>query len=180
MAAGRRGTEDITARMLPALTRVMAPDDKVVASTIAFRTMFLASYLVIMMALLLGFFAAVVLAGVLSVAVPILVAGGLLNLVWVTGQLSLFLAVTEQQVICYGVAYRLVTLAARPSRLVLSAPRPAVTATPGHSGPLGRRLRITAPGVSLDLLIGTRADLRPDAAQVITALQAGTTGHPAD
>jgi hypothetical protein len=47
---------------------------------------------------------------------------------------------------------------------------------PERSGPLGRRLRITAPGVSLPtLLLGGRADLRRDAAEVITAL-AGVLG----
>lgn len=174
MAAGRRDTEDILARMAPALARVMGPDDKVVASTIAVRATFLRGYLVIMMALLLGFVAAVVLSRQTAVLLIFVAAGSLLNLAWFTGRVSLFLAATQQQVICYGMAYG-ASMTARPGRLVLSAPLPAVTATAGRSGPLGRRLRLTAPGVSLPVvLVGGRADLRRDAAEVITALQAGS------
>jgi hypothetical protein len=172
--AARRGTEDVAARMAPALAQVMGQDDKVVASTIAVRATFVRGYRVIIVALLLGFFAAAVLSRQIAVEVPFLAAGALLNLAWFTGQVNFFLAVTQQQVICYGMAYSL-SMTARPGRLVLSAPRPAVIATAGRSGPLGRRLRIAAPGASLPvLLLGGRAGLRRNAAEVITALQAGS------
>ena len=176
MAAGSRGTGDLSARMAPALAGVMAPDDNVVASTVAVRAPFFLGYLVIMVALLLGGFATARLSGHLALAVPFLVAGALLNLAWFTGQLSLFLAVTEQQVICWAVPYGAATRAARASRPVLKAPRSAVIATAGRPGPLGQRLRITAPGVSLNLLL-TRGGRPRDAAEVITALQAGTAAH---
>jgi hypothetical protein len=175
VAARQRSTEDIAARMVPALARVMGPGDKVVASTVAVRATFFYGYLVILLALLLGFFATAMLAGHLAAAVPFLAAGGLLNLTWLTGRLSLFLAVTEQQVICYGLTYG-APLSLRPGRLLLSAPRAAVIAT---AGPQGRRLRIMAGGVSLQLLLGTRGSLQREAAEVVTALQAGTAGHQA-
>jgi hypothetical protein len=152
VAAGRRNTEDVAARMLPALARVMGPDDKVVASTIAVRATFLVVYLVIMMALLLGFVATALLSHHIAAAVSFVAAGSLLNLAWFTGNVNLFLAVTQQQVIFYGMAYS-VSMTARPGRLVLSAPLPAVIATAGRSGPLGRRLRLTAPGVSLSTVL---------------------------
>ena len=172
--AGRRGTEDVAARMAPALAQVMGQDDEVVASTVAVRATFVRGYRVIIVALLLGFLAAAVLSRQRAVEVPFLAAGALLNLAWFTGQVNFFLAVTQQQVICYGIAYGL-SMTARPGRLVLSAPRPTVIATAGRSGPIGRRLRITAPGVSLPVLfLGGLADPRRDAAEVITALQAGS------
>ena len=176
MAARSRGTGDLSARMAPALAGVMAPDDKVVASTVAVRATFFLGYLVIMLALLVGFFATARLSGDLALVVPFLVAGALLNLTWFTGQLSLFLAVTEQQVICWAVPYAAATGSARASRLMLKAPRSAVIATAGRPGPLGQRLRITAPGVSLNLLL-TRGGRQRDAAEVITALQAGTAAR---
>jgi hypothetical protein len=80
VAARSRGTGDLSPRMAPALAGAMAPDDKVVASTVAVRATFFLGYLVIMLALLVGFFATAGGAGPLGQRLRITAPGVSLNL----------------------------------------------------------------------------------------------------
>jgi hypothetical protein len=79
------------------------------------------------------------------------------------------LVVTGRVVICY----RASRFTGAPGRLACTAPLPAVTVTVGRRSPLGRPVRIRAPGQrSPRLRLSARARWQDDSEEVIAALRA--------
>jgi hypothetical protein len=138
------------------------PDDPVRSEAMLLRAGFMYAYLGGMLAVLAVFVVGGVILRDQAVVFGSVAAGSLVNLTRWSGRTTVFLAVTRDQVIGYGIRLRPFA-AARPGAVALQAPLPAVTATVGR-GPLGRVLRISAPGQPpLSLILSMRDEDARDA-----------------
>jgi hypothetical protein len=96
--------------------------------------------------------------------------GGLLPLALLIWRRPVFIAVTQRQLICYG----LTRLTSEPARLLFTAPLAAVRIRPGLRVLGCRSVRYDGPGAGQrPLRLSVSARWRHDLDQVLTAVQAG-------
>jgi hypothetical protein len=156
----------------PAIQAVLEPGDRIVATMRVVER----SRLVIATLGSLIFIAGWAVAAIFTradfpVILPLFVACCAVNLWLWSRQHPYFIAVSERLLICHGVTW----LLGRPTRLLFTAPLPAVSVTVGGKNPfLGTFVRYRGPGVpppGTNLVVGTRSE--EYLGLVLPALRAG-------
>lgn len=156
----------------PAIRSVMEPGDRIVATMRGTERSRQILGMLVTVVLGVGWFLAVVSSNEnFAVAVPVFIAAAAVNLVVWSRQKPCFIAITERLLICHGVTW----LLGKPTRLLFTAPLPAVNVTVGNRNPLlGTAFRYHGPGVpsrGLNLTVGSRSE--EFLGLVLPALRAG-------
>jgi hypothetical protein len=172
-ATGPGPAPGTTEMMRAAVAAITGPGDRVVASVTARRAGLSYAFALLYLLCVAG-----IAAGAIGDAandhapllgLPFAIAGGAANIAWLNLPLTSFVAVTEAEVLSYRIQSRFPGRS-RPGQVALRAPRSVVTVTSGR-GPLGRVVRISAPGQPPQALIVSRRD-RPALDRLLASLRA--------